>query len=368
MSDGWRSAIAGPRLIALRAIAKAYARCRRSRIEAVETAWGCPLCGAIAPRWLLRKNGFDIVRCGDCGLGYISPMPTREQLAELYNEAARRGETHTVAFERYVGVQRAGHIALARQVLAVIDRATGRRGDGATGRRGDGLEDEDSPSPASCRLPHLGARGRLLDVGCAAGFLLEEARRQGWEVRGVELSRDLGEYARAHFGLDVFVGELTEAGLRPASFDVVTVIGTIEHVLDPRGLLRECCRVLVPGGLLVVLTENLENAIVRYLPRAWNGFMPPEHLYHFTPETLSRLLGEFGLGVVSIVPIRSQLRAAIGGLVTGRKELLKSALDEMPTSGAAGIRSQCIRAAYSLADGVWSRVGPKDRMIVVART
>jgi SAM-dependent methyltransferase len=242
-----------------------------------------------------------------------------------------------VAVARYIGAQRADHMALARRVVEVVEPLAAYR-----------------------------AR-RLLDVGCAAGFLLDEARRRGWEVRGVELSRDLGEFARSHFGLDVFLGELAEAEWAPASFDVVTVIGTIEHVLDPRALVRECCRLLVPGGLLVVLTENLENAIARHLPRAWNGFMPPEHLYHFTPGTLSRLLAEFDAEICSIVPIRSQLRAALGGLVPGRKELLKSALDETPTSAAAAARARCIRAAYALADGVWSRMGVADRMIVVAR-
>jgi 2-polyprenyl-3-methyl-5-hydroxy-6-metoxy-1,4-benzoquinol methylase len=335
----------------------------------------CPLCEATTRRLLLRKNGFDIVRCGGCGLGYVHPMPTGECLAELYNEAARRGDTHTVAYKRYIGPQRPDHVALARRVVDLIAEC---------GMRNAELGKEIG---SAFRIPHSAFRipqQRLLDVGCAAGFLLDEARRRGWEVRGVEISRDLGEYARDRLGLDLFIGELSDAGWPPASFEVVTVIGTIEHVADPRALLRECCRLLVPGGLLVVLTENLENPIACHVPRAWNGFMPPEHLYHFTPQSLSRLLGEFGATVTASVPLRSQLRAAIGGLFGGDgesnrhpksdgragqaslKRWVKAALDETPDDSSPS--SQVIRTAYRLADAAWSRVGVADRMIVMART
>jgi 2-polyprenyl-3-methyl-5-hydroxy-6-metoxy-1,4-benzoquinol methylase len=292
-------------------------------------------------------------------------MPSPEQLTALYNDDCRQGITHTIGFERYVGAQRADHLALARRLGEIIERTV----------RG---------ARCAVRGPHPGgAQRRLLDVGCAAGFLLDELRRRGWEVCGVELSADLCHYARSQLGLDVFCGELRDSPWPPASFDVVTVIGTIEHVLDPDGLVAATCRLLVPGGLLVILTENLENPIARYWPSAWNGFMPPEHLYHFTPATLGQLLARHGATVAEVLPLRSQLRAALGGAIPAGdpearhtngaapsrlspaklKGAFKAALDGPPTPGAT-----LLRAPYHLADGIWRQIGAADRMIVLGRT
>jgi 2-polyprenyl-3-methyl-5-hydroxy-6-metoxy-1,4-benzoquinol methylase len=353
----------------------------------------CPLCGGAARRRLLRKNGYDIVQCHSCGLGYVDPMPPPEQLAALYNEDCRQGLTHTIGFERYVGAQRADHLTLAQRLGEIIERAVpGARcpvpgpTQASASRSVVGARPRARPLPplppgTGHRAPGTGAK-RLLDVGCAAGFLLDELRRRGWDVCGVELSTDLCHYARSQLGLDVFCGELSDAPWLPASFDVVTVIGTIEHVLDPDGLVAAACRLLVPGGLLVILTENLENPIARYWPSAWNGFMPPEHLYHFTPASLGQLLARHGATVAEVFPLRSQLRAALGGAIPADgqdaghtngatparlspaklKGAFKAALDGPPSRGAT-----LLRTPYRLADGIWRRVGAADRMIVLGR-
>jgi 2-polyprenyl-3-methyl-5-hydroxy-6-metoxy-1,4-benzoquinol methylase len=376
----------------------------------------CPLCDADARRLLLRKNGYEIAQCRACGLGYVDPMPSPEQLASLYNDDCRQGITHTIGFERYVGAQRAGHVAQARRLGDVIEKAANGNGPptaecaGAPPRRpsvGVGSAAVGGvrwrrrpvvprPGSAASRRSAVGGRlgeppapslehgsaatPRLLDVGCAAGFLLDELRRRGWDVHGVELSADLCRYARSEFGLDVFCGELRDAPWPPASFDVVTVIGTIEHVPDPRHVVAAACRLLVPGGLLVILTENLNNPIAGLWPAAWNGFMPPEHLYHFTPDTLGRLFAENGAAVSRILPLRSELRAAVGGVLPSKpgagarsergtrsslKEQLKAALD---TPGAPSSRPVALlRSAYRLADRIWLRAGVADRMIVFGR-
>jgi 2-polyprenyl-3-methyl-5-hydroxy-6-metoxy-1,4-benzoquinol methylase len=98
-------------------------------------------------------------------------------------------------------------------------------------------------------------RGRLLDIGCSSGALLESARRQGFDVEGVEPAAQAAEYARST-GLTVFQGYLQDACYPAASFDVVTLMEVIEHLPDPNALLKEVWRVLKPNGVFVVGTGN----------------------------------------------------------------------------------------------------------------
>ena len=103
-------------------------------------------------------------------------------------------------------------------------------------------------------------RGRLLDVGSGNGLFLHQMKRLGGAVAGVELDGRAASVARAKFGLEVFEGPLEEATFPDEYFDAITMNHVIEHVLDPVGLLKECRRVLRPGGKLVVTTLNIQKS------------------------------------------------------------------------------------------------------------
>jgi SAM-dependent methyltransferase len=113
------------------------------------------------------------------------------------------------------------------------------------------------------RLERLTPGRRLLDVGCSYGAFLELARERGWEVTGVDLSAKAAAYATAQRGLPVFTGTLEAAAYPARTFSAVTMWDVIEHLDDPRGLLREVHRVLAPGGVLVVFTINQGSLINR---------------------------------------------------------------------------------------------------------
>src|SRR5262249_40391522 len=101
--------------------------------------------------------------------------------------------------------------------------------------------------------PRAGAPRRLLEIGSGFGFFLRAMQERGFEVRGLELSATGRRVARARFGYDDSVladAPLEHAAFADASFDVVAAFYLIEHVPDPRALLREIGRVLAPGGLV----------------------------------------------------------------------------------------------------------------------
>ena len=142
-------------------------------------------------------------------------------------------------------------------------------------------------------------RGRLLDVGCGSGKAVRRLRELGWDARGLELDPVAVEAAQAG-GLPVDQGDLSTAGLPEAAFDVVTLSHVVEHVHDPLGLLRECRRVLRPGGRIVVVTPNAGSWLHKRYGARWLGLDPPRHLHVFTLASLARLARDADLRIVRL--------------------------------------------------------------------
>ena len=217
----------------------------------------CNLCGKSAPQLLWQRNAYAIVACTGCGLQYVGQDPQDIDFAALYSEGYYTGTSGQV-FANYVGEERARR-ASARRKLWSMQRRTPRS-------------------------------GRLLDVGCAAGFFLVEARRH-FEAQGVEISEYSSGVARERFGLDVFTGSLQDAKFAANSFDVITLWDVVEHLPDPMAVLTEAARVLRPGGALVLTTGDVGSAYARRAGPRWHLLEPPWHLYYFSRATM-RALGE----------------------------------------------------------------------------
>jgi 2-polyprenyl-3-methyl-5-hydroxy-6-metoxy-1,4-benzoquinol methylase len=140
--------------------------------------------------------------------------------------------------------------------------------------------------------------GRLLDVGCSIGLFLDLARERGWHGTGIEFGQRALRHARDELGLEVLDVPLEDAGFAAASFDVVTILSVLEHTTDPRALVHECARVLAPGGVLYVITPNVESLACRVLHERAATFDGRNHLVMFSARTLGDLLAREGLDVV----------------------------------------------------------------------
>jgi len=170
----------------------------------------------------------------------------------------------------------------------------------------EGNDDPDYESERDSRSmnAHLGLStirrhapgGRLLEVGCANGFFLNAAR-MSYETVGVEPSRRARAYAREKLRLDIPAATLKEANFPGASFDVVVLVDVIEHLADPLDLLKEVSRVTKTGGIVYLVTPNIESLSARLLGSRWWG-LRPAHVQYFSPKTLSALLQKTGFEVV----------------------------------------------------------------------
>ena len=133
----------------------------------------------------------------------------------------------------------------------------------------------------------------LLDVGCSTGFFLDEARKKGWQVQGVELSRWAAKIAREKFSIEVMNSTLKQAKLPANSYDVIVLHDTIEHVINPREMLVEIRKILKPDGILYINTPDIQSLASRVLKAKWWG-INRHHLFYFSRKTLSRLLEASG--------------------------------------------------------------------------
>jgi 2-polyprenyl-3-methyl-5-hydroxy-6-metoxy-1,4-benzoquinol methylase len=127
-----------------------------------------------------------------------------------------------------------------------------------------------------------------LDLGCAFGFLVDEAREAGFRAVGVDVSRyALREARRCHPSkkLNVVAAVGEELPFAPRSFDILTAFDILEHVPDPSVVLREAVTLLRPGGLLVVTTPDP----IRFAAKE------STHLSEEVPSWWLEAFGELGL-------------------------------------------------------------------------
>jgi SAM-dependent methyltransferase len=200
---------------------------------------------------------FTIARCGTCALVQTVPAPSVTELDRYYP----RGYHATT--KRYrVGMD---------GVLSFVHRSRIRS-----------LE----------RL--VGGPGRVIDIGCGPGVVLNQMRSRGWTVRGTERSPSAAQQARDVFHLDVRAMDVSDVVAEGAVFDAVVLWHVAEHLPRPLATIREIARLLGPGGVLLIAVPNFASPEARLGRSRWFHLDVPRHLVHFTPATLGAMLADAG--------------------------------------------------------------------------
>lgn len=136
--------------------------------------------------------------------------------------------------------------------------------------------------------------GRLLDVGCGAGHLLNRIRQLGWEVEGIDFDENAVEQAKKLYQLKAQTGDLKTIAYPNNSFDVITLKHVIEHIPEPVELLQECYRILKTGGRLIMTTPNIQSWGHQRFQHYWRGLEPPRHLFLYNCHTLAEITKKAG--------------------------------------------------------------------------
>ncbi len=267
---------------------------------AVVTLDRCLACGGrrlrpMAMTYLHREQRFPLVACTACGMRFLAVQPSPDALAGLYGADYFESE-----------------FRCGRATASSFDESAFR----------------DETRGLLDAFAALGASGRLLDVGCASGWLLKHAAERGWRAQGVEIAPDAVAHARTQ-GLEVAQGDLIAARLPAAHFDLVYMGDVLEHVPDCRATVLEVARILKPGGWFYlrgpITTHSLARSLALGLYGVFGGTLvlrePPYHLWEFTPRPLARLMEGAGLGVV-----RMRQSKIPPGRARGRKSVLERGL------------------------------------------
>lgn len=228
----------------------------------------CPICGERTIVALFRGRSpeaidgpeFLLGQCRACGLVRIDPQPSEEQLASAYED------------------QYCGELARADGSVGVVARWGGRAF--LQGRRR--------------RIERLRRGRRLLDVGCGTGDFLHIMHEAGWEVSGVEPNVEARR--RVPSPLRYRVVETIDH-VTGGPFDVITLWHVLEHMPSPGLDIEKLNALLSPGGVLFIAVPNFGSWEAAIAGSRWFHLDVPRHLYHFTPDTLCRLVERHGFRV-----------------------------------------------------------------------
>jgi len=290
----------------------------------------CILCGAerYDARVVLSRSGRDVLRCGRCSMEYLSPRLTQEVSQLLYSEEYFTTGSIDKGYDSYVSEKDAIRETL-RHRLGLVRQ-------------------------------HV-ATGKLLDAGCALGYMLELAQEAGFEPYGLDIS-DFACSEVKQKGFNAQRGSLEKTDFPDGFFDAVVVNDLLEHVERPVQALTEAGRILSDRGVALITTPNVKSILRRVSGSRWVSFKLPEHVGYFSRQTLLSSISQAGLEVLSIQSSRQMCSvrflcsrlSALNPLAAG---LLKAAADALGLLGnKVWVRSGCLTVLVRKA----SRSGVSD--------
>ncbi|MCX8082113.1 MAG: class I SAM-dependent methyltransferase [bacterium] len=212
----------------------------------------CPLCKNQG-RLIWKEKQYKVYRCKDCSVAFLHPAPETPEI--IYSE-----KYFQQWYIRYYK-ERKQYI---EKLFTLIEK-------------------------------YIDKKGKLLDVGCGTGILLEVAKEKGWDVYGQDIAPFAINYCRSK-GYIVYDKPLPELNLPEHSFDVITMFDAIAHLKDPVFYVNTCVKLLKPGGYLIIKTPYhppylffLAN-ILSFTGKSRSLLHIPAQVFHFSEKSLILML------------------------------------------------------------------------------
>ena len=228
----------------------------------------CCICGKSDAVPYKGADNLKLVKCPGCSLIFVSPMPGPAVLKDIYEAHYYNNKNSLeMGYDNY-SEEETNIRKTALKRLKYIER--------------------------------YAKKGKLLDVGCAFGFFMDTARKNGWDVSGIEISRVAIEHA-LKIGLNVTEGNIDIMDLPGEKYNLITLWDVVEHLTKPKEVLVKLRQRLDKGGILVLSTPDIGSIPARLTGGKWIGFKSPrEHLWYFSKTTISKLLAETGFRVKKV--------------------------------------------------------------------
>ncbi len=226
----------------------------------------CTICGSQDFVPFSTKNGHSIIRCTACDLIFVYPILAAPR--EIYDRNYFDGAANGFGYTNYDEDKEPMRPVFSKYIEIIDEELAGEK-------------------------------GRLLDVGAATGFFVAMAQEAGYEAEGVDISEHAAGVGRAK-GRKVHAGTIEDIH---GVYDCITMLDLIEHVPDPRSVIKKAAALLRSGGVLVINAPDAGSLLARMLGKRWHLISPPEHLHYFNRNNMRRLLEEEGFEVVRITTI-----------------------------------------------------------------
>jgi len=230
----------------------------------------CKICKSKDTSLYHQFKFFPVIECSTCGTLFAKHPPKESRLEEIYGDEYYEGWKGTK--KKLTNKTREMKIYTFSFYLKLLSKFTSLRGK------------------------------KVLDIGCATGYLLESARKIGCDCYGVELSPFGAREAGKKFPGRIFNGTLEKANYQRGTFDVITMTDLIEHVQDPTSFMDEVKRILKSNGYILLVTPNFHSWWSKILGKRWTNFKE-EHLFYFSPKSLKILADISDFQIVFEKPI-----------------------------------------------------------------
>jgi len=222
----------------------------------------CIVCGKKQEKQFAYRN-FDYCKCPHCGHVTTYPYPTRDEMERHYHKKFKEGNYQLARkfAQEYMVVYRS-FVHLLEKVLKKENRSI----------KGT----------------------KILDVGCFTGDFLILMKEAGADVYGLELQDDAVDIANKKLHGRVKATDVMTDVFPKVRFDVITLLGIVEHVTDPMKLIKRSTELLKKGGILMVQTPNSDSMLSRLAKQLWPPYAPVEHIHLFSRNSLTKALQQCG--------------------------------------------------------------------------
>jgi len=273
--------------------------------------------------YFFTKNSYRLYRCLSCGLVETElGVPYKQFVRKFYDSGYFLGDNSACAYKNYEN-DKPYIVANMRSVLS--------------------------------RIKLFKETGTLLDVGCAYGYFVELALKNGFDAYGFDPSQYAVSKAEPEIKKRIHKGTLSDVSYQKNFFDIVTMFDVFEHFDDPIADLQKV-RVLLKGdGIIMIATGDTDSLAEKILKRRWTFYIPPQHLFFFNKKTITETLNRAGFEPVTFFRI-------------GKWLSLSYVLHLAKTSSESRFASILIPIVETLHLGSFPLYLPLgDNMVVVAR-
>lgn len=238
----------------------------------------CPVCGSTnivsalhAKDYTVSHNEYEIMHCNDCTVRFTQDVPDTQNIGSYYK--SEEYVSHTDTQKGFIN--KLYHIIRERTLkkkVQIISKATGMQ------------------------------KGSLLDLGAGVGAFAAQAKRKGWSVTALEPDADARNVAKEKFGIEAHPShELFR--LPGNSIDAITMWHVLEHVHQLHEYVEAFKKILKSSGALIIAVPNYTSFDAQKYGQYWAAYDVPRHLYHFSPESMKKLMLLHGLEVKEMLPM-----------------------------------------------------------------